>query len=211
MAIRSPVAVAVFLVVAAASLAADLLSKHYVFESLVSDPALEEQIQQVRARRGTDLSPEEVLHNPDIRPYLQRKVFPGVRFTLSMNPVVVFGLRMPRPLVAVATVVAFALVLLLFATADSKSHSVHLGLGFILAGALGNLYDRLASEVVLPGVDPIRHQVRDFIDCSRLYYPWVFNVADVLLVVGVALLLLHWWNTRRRGASKSPSRPGSGR
>jgi lipoprotein signal peptidase len=54
-------------------------------------------------------------------------------------------------------------------------------LGLILAGTLGNLYDR----IVFGGV-------RDFIHWH--YYSWewpVFNIADCCLVVGAGLLLLH--------------------
>ena len=52
-------------------------------------------------------------------------------------------------------------------------------LGLILAGTLGNLYDR----VVFSGV-------RDFLHWFR-WYDWpVFNIADICLVFGAGLLLL---------------------
>jgi len=54
------------------------------------------------------------------------------------------------------------------------------GLGMIIGGAIGNnLIDRVIYGYVV-----------DFIDVSRLYFPWVFNVADSGISVGVALLLL---------------------
>ena len=54
------------------------------------------------------------------------------------------------------------------------------GLGFIIGGAFGNnLIDRIRYGHVI-----------DFIDVSRLHFPWVFNVADSAINVGVALLLL---------------------
>jgi lipoprotein signal peptidase len=56
---------------------------------------------------------------------------------------------------------------------------------------MGNLYDRILARVVLPGGGgTIRHQVRDFIDCSEIIEWPIFNVADSLLVVGVAVLIL---------------------
>ena len=79
---------------------------------------------------------------------------------------------------------------------------LHVALAFVLAGALGNLYDRLWSQVRLPGDGVIKYEVRDFIDCSGLYYPWVFNVADVLLVVGVAMLLLHSFLAERKAKKR---------
>jgi len=54
------------------------------------------------------------------------------------------------------------------------------GLGLIIGGAFGNnLIDRIRYGHVI-----------DFIDVSRLHFPWVFNVADSAISVGVALLLL---------------------
>jgi len=54
------------------------------------------------------------------------------------------------------------------------------GLGLIIGGAIGNnLIDR-----VLYGA------VADFIDVSRLYFPWVFNIADSAISIGVGCLLL---------------------
>lgn len=54
------------------------------------------------------------------------------------------------------------------------------GIGMIIGGAIGNnLIDRVMYGYVV-----------DFIDVSRLYFPWVFNVADSGISIGVALLLL---------------------
>lgn len=54
------------------------------------------------------------------------------------------------------------------------------GIGMIIGGAVGNnLIDRVLYGYVV-----------DFIDVSRLYFPWVFNVADSGISIGVALLLL---------------------
>lgn len=64
------------------------------------------------------------------------------------------------------------------------------GVSFIIGGALGNLYDRLAYGFVV-----------DFLDFSGLYFPWVFNVADTAINVGIAFLLLDAWLTRDKGES----------
>ena len=118
-------------------------------------------------------------------------------FTLSTSPGVVFGLPMPRWMVALVSVSSVVVVTVFFGASSAKVRAVHVGLAMILAGAVGNLYDRLLGQVALPSVEPIRYQVRDFIDCSRLHYPYIFNVADVLLVVGVGFLAIHWlWGAR---------------
>jgi signal peptidase II len=83
---------------------------------------------------------------------------------------------------------------------------MHVSLALILGGAAGNLYDRLFSAVRLPGLEPIRGHVRDFIDCRDLAYPYIFNVADALLVAGAAMILLHWlWSSCREGAANTGS------
>ena len=61
------------------------------------------------------------------------------------------------------------------------------GVSFIIGGALGNLYDRIAYGYVV-----------DFFDFSGLGFPWVFNVADAAINVGVACLLLDAWLTREK-------------
>lgn len=187
-AVRSRSAVIAFALVTVLGLAADLVSKSVVFNALLDDPSIPERVEQISRRYGDSLRPEQVLHQLS----LQREVAAGIKLTLSTNPGVVFGLPMPRWLVATATVVTVALVVSFFATSNSKQRSIHIALGCILAGALGNLYDRLLAVVKLPGAENIRYQVRDFIDFSAWHYPWVFNVADVLLVVGVVLMALHW-------------------
>ena len=199
---RSPQAVAVFVAIAALALAADLLSKHYAFGSLLNDPHLARRVAQRRSRYDAWIGddPRRMLHSLGS----QAQLIPGVRVSLSTNPGVVFGLPMPRWAVACATVVTIALVAFFFASADRKAWPMHLALALILAGALGNLYDRMFSEVALPGFDAIRFEVRDFIDCSQIPLPfgfryvWIFNVADVWLVVGVGILLLYWVISQRR-------------
>ncbi|HUT60860.1 MAG TPA: signal peptidase II [Phycisphaerae bacterium] len=191
-------AIAFFLTVTAGGLAADLLTKHYVFHSLLTDPQAAQRLQHARtANQHADIR--------DLLSVCSRDVCPGVRFTLSTNPGIVFGLRVHRLAVNIATVGAMVLVLAMFGSSDRRSAFTHLAMAFIMGGAMGNLYDRLLAEVRLPlaGVEPIRHQVRDFIDLGQLHYPYIFNVADALLVIGVAILVLHWVLPPRRAATQS--------
>jgi lipoprotein signal peptidase len=157
------------------------------------------------------------------------------------------------PVFIVASVLALVFVLYLFMHTPRSRWSIHVALGMILAGALGNLYDRafvaadavwvkpthgwrgwLGDEVVFtgrlirqddrawyfgewPAGGDAHHRisksrgyyvkpspvVRDFIriDTAWLGYQlwkWIFNVADLLLVVGVALLLVNFWMDHRR-------------
>jgi signal peptidase II len=195
--------VVLFLAVSAGGLAADLLTKHFVFSSMLSDSALEQKAQAFRREYGDRADTRDVLHQFD------REVCPGMRFTLSANPGIVFGLSMPRWAVAIATLITVGLVGVFFATSDRTDRLVHLALACVLGGALGNLYDRLYSRVAPLGMDPILRNVRDFINCRDLYYPWIFNVADVLLVVGVIGLAVHWLIGERKRAAPS-AEAGSG-
>lgn len=189
----------IFLIVTAAGLAGDLWSKHVVFQSLLSDADVPMRVEALRAEYGRALQPEQAIRLMG----LHRPMFPGFRLTLSTNPGVVFGLPMPPPAVAAATVLTICLVGCFFATSRAGDRWVHVALGLILGGALGNFYDRILVAVAVPGfAGTITGQVRDFLDFSTievlgLRYPYVFNIADVLLVVGVAMLVIHWWRDGR--------------
>ncbi|MEO1251605.1 MAG: signal peptidase II [Pseudomonadota bacterium] len=69
------------------------------------------------------------------------------------------------------------------------------GVAFVVGGALGNLYDRLAYGYVV-----------DFLDFSGLMFPWVFNIADASINVGIALILLDAWLTREKKSAPSGER-----
>jgi signal peptidase II len=71
---------------------------------------------------------------------------------------------------------------------------VCVSLGLILAGTLGNLYDR----VVFQGV-------RDFLHWNYLYNWPVFNVADCCLVCGALLLLLQAFGKQAAPAKDAPA------
>jgi signal peptidase II len=161
--IRRPGAVIVFLAVTAAALAADLVSKHVAFAVL---------------GRG---SPHRV------------EVIPGLlNLRLSTNPGIVFGITaLPGWTVLAATAVAMVAVLVLFATSPPGRKVLHVALALILAGAAGNAYDRLFSDVNLPELGRRTGEVRDFIDLHVGSYHWpTFNLADVWLVVGVVAILV---------------------
>ncbi len=69
----------------------------------------------------------------------------------------------------------------------------HAGFALIVAGAVGNLIDRAARGYVV-----------DFI---HLHFWPIFNVADVWIVVGGALLMIAAWRTRQRtGAAGATAR-----
>ena len=184
--------IVLFVVAALLGLAGDLATKHWAFRSLLADrQAISANVQAIQRTYEHVGAPPPSAQRVLQDLHVSRPLLPGVKLTLSTNPGVVFGLPMHRGLVLAATGVVLGVVTWFFVTSGARQYWLHAALGMILAGALGNQYDRLFSIVRLPGVDPIRHEVRDFIDCSQLYYPWVYNIADVLLVIGVAVILIH--------------------
>jgi lipoprotein signal peptidase len=192
---RSPAAITLFLVITIAALVGDLWSKHAVFDSLLSaqpTPQLEQRVKDTRTaliRKGAPHASADILRNMQV----SRDCPLGVRLTLSTNPGVVFGTPMPRWVVVMTTFITVIAIGAFFAFSPANHRWLHVGKAMILAGAIGNLYDRVATTVSLPGVEPISHQVRDFMNFSAWGYPWIFNIADVWLVVGVVMVMLYWW------------------
>jgi len=205
---RSAAAVALFLVITVISLVADLWSKQAVCSWLLGDPKVPIRVEAIRNTHGQDIEPRDVLKALD----LHHKVGAGLRLSLSTNPGVVFGLPMPPPLVAVATVATILMVGWFFAVSPAGARWSHAALGLILAGAMGNFYDRMIAVVRIPNLpEPITLQVRDFLDFSEVHvlglnYPYIFNVADVWLVIGVGILLLHWVFVGRGGKDRAAAK-----
>jgi signal peptidase II len=92
---------------------------------------------------------------------------------------------------------AAAVVFLTYLFANSQKRPFYqIILGMLLAGVLGNMYDRVVlSSVrdmihVLPGwhwPSGIRH----LLHLPDEVFPYIFNIADSLLCVGVALMLIY--------------------
>jgi len=65
-------------------------------------------------------------------------------------------------------------------------------IGLVMGGALGNVVDRIRFGYVV-----------DFIDVSGLGFPWVFNIADAAINVGVALLIIDTLLSERAARRRS--------
>lgn len=115
----------------------------------------------------------------------ERVVFiPGyINFEWVLNPGAVFGIGAGhRWLFVSVSVLALGFLTWLFAS-SRKQPVYQIILGMLLAGVLGNLYDRVMFA-----------HVRDMIRALPRWpdlFPYVFNVADILLVTGVGMMLVH--------------------
>src|SRR5579862_4261491 len=174
---RSVAAWLCFLLTAAVGVVLDQWSKVYAFSKLLSklwwDP------------------PEKV--NTLSRTY---EFIPGwVHFQVMANQGAVFGVGQGKRLLFIAvSIAAIAFIFYLF-TVSGRQRLYQVLLGMLLAGVIGNLYDRV-----------VFHYVRDMIHGRRRweFFPYIFNVADSLLCVGVFLMILHSFFHSPPKANQSP-------
>jgi len=119
-----------------------------------------------------------------------------LRFNLAFNNGMAFG--QAGGLGPVIAVVATLVIVYLLATLRNESSRIStIGMGLLIGGAAGNLIDRLfRGDAWLNGA------VVDFIDLQ--WFP-IFNVADMAINVGAALLILgSVLSARQDGTSVRP-------
>lgn len=183
---RSVRAWVVLFVTLGLGLAADLWSKDWAFRTVAGQPV--------------ELNYDEVAGNPGYRLPLHvgMRVIPPdlLDFHLVLNHGAVFGLGQGRgPWFVLFTVVAVSAALYIFGRhTRAGSTMAHIGIGLVLAGGLGNMYDRVTVGAV-----------RDFLHLFprrelpfglrwpggvNEWFPWVFNLADTELIAGMILLML---------------------
>lgn len=162
-----------FAVIAAAGLVADLWSKHYMFSWL-----------------GMPQTHEPVW------------VVPGyLSFETGLNEGALFGLGQGWGIafISLSLLALAGIGYWVFWKGAAGDRWLNFALALLTGGIIGNLYDRLG----LPGLtwhwavrghqvgDPV-YAVRDFIHFQCPWFDWpIFNLADMYLVCGVAMLALH--------------------
>jgi signal peptidase II len=122
-----------------------------------------------------------------------------VRFTLVYNPGAAFGLHVgpqSRWIFTALTIVALVILGRLYLATNRGDYPRVLALALVCAGAVGNLLDRLRSDL----------GVVDFIDVGFGDSRWpTFNVADMAVSVGAVLLAYVLWQEDRALASSRRS------
>lgn len=202
-AFHSPLAWAVLLGVLCVGLVIDLGSKHWAFQNVAGGMSQAE----------IDSLDQQLI----LREYRQTALPWGLLdFSLVKNFGAVFGIGTNQRWFFVAfTICALAAGLIVFGRFTNERHRLaHVAIGLILSGGGGNLHDRI-----------VFHYVRDFLHMLpdlRLpfgwhwpgggahpnpgLFPWVFNCADVMLLTGMVLLMIHINQVeKRRKAEKAQS------
>ncbi|MBL8990758.1 MAG: signal peptidase II [Phycisphaerae bacterium] len=177
----------------AIGLAADLYSKHWAFQSVAGRPVtvLREDVLAIAA-----VDPRAIGRGI-IPPHEPVVVIPHVlNFTLVLNPGAVFGMGAgQRWFFITFTAVAMTVGLLVFARATRAGDRwTHIALGLLLAGGVGNVYDRLFYSCVRDFIHPLPGVRFPFgwspFGSNGEVWPYVSNVADALLIVGIGMLFL---------------------
>jgi len=181
---RSPLAVVCFVGTCALGLALDLSTKVWAFRALETSRIVE----------------------PDNRTRVfseTYKFIPGwLEFEVTLNPGAVFGLGAgQRWLFVGVSIAAIAFLSWLFASSERRQHGYHILLGMLLAGVLGNLYDRIRFGEVRDMIHALngfhwpgtwRLPIVDYpAGATRDVFPYIFNVADTLLCTGVFLMIVY--------------------
>ncbi|MGI6364625.1 MAG: signal peptidase II [Bacillota bacterium] len=111
----------------------------------------------------------------------------ALHLTHVRNAGAAFGILQGRRWLLIVTAAAVVVIILLYARQIRGNKLMEAALGLMLAGALGNLYDRLFYEVVV-----------DFIDFRLINFA-IFNIADSAITIGVALFALDVLLEHKRG------------
>jgi signal peptidase II len=136
--------------------------------------------------------------------HVPHTVIDGVlRFTLAYNPGAAFSSRFgpyQRWLLVALTLAILVFLARLYRATAHRGRLYVVAIALVCGGAVGNLLDRLRSP----------RGVVDFIDLglgSARF--WVFNVADMGVSVGAALLVLALWRLDRE-RDEAGSAPAGG-
>ncbi|MBL0871737.1 MAG: signal peptidase II [Phycisphaerales bacterium] len=191
----SPKAWAALMITVVLGVLIDLSSKHLAFERVAGRPVVIDREDVLRimstgsGTRGLGLGALIPRHEPV-------QVVPSLLdFTLVLNPGAVFGIGAGQRIFFIAftgAAVAFALYVFTKWTRP-RDRAAHIALGLLVSGGLGNLYDRLVYACVRDFIHPLPGLQFPFGLApfgSREVWPWVSNIADLFLLIGIVMLAL---------------------
>jgi signal peptidase II len=138
-------------------------------------------------------------------------------FVLAKNKGGAWGLlqgqseNVRRPFFLLVSVAAIAFIVTLYRRLQPRQHALKWGLPLVLGGALGNVFDRIRYGFVIDFIDYRADWIHKGNELIQKKYPghivtdhWpTFNVADIAICVGVALMAVDML-TSRRGKKPAP-------
>lgn len=203
---RSPSAWLLFLSTTVLGIIADLWSKHAAFRHIAEYPVTIRREDVLGSTALGNLIPP---HDPVV-------VIPSLlEFTLVLNPGAVFGIGAgKRWFFVVFTIFAVGLATWLFAKKTlTKDRWVHVAFALVVSGGLGNLYDRVRFACVRDFIHPLPGVRLPFglrwPGGSPEVWPYVSNVADAFLLIGIGLLIIYSWLTPPKPGEASKPAPES--
>lgn len=120
------------------------------------------------------------------------------RLTFIMNPGAAFGLHLgphSRIIFLLLALVALGVLVVMYWTTRGEDRFRLYAIALVCGGAIGNLIDRVRSA----------RGVVDFLDFGIGDVRWpIFNVADIAVTVGAALLAISLWFEEQRDARTEP-------
>jgi lipoprotein signal peptidase len=190
---RSPQAWRLLILATIIALVTDLGSKVWAFTSIADRPV--EVTRERVIASGLDLEQVIPLHDPVV-------VIPSVlELKLVLNPGAVFGMGAgKRWFFVVFTMLAIAFATWMFATwTRPRDRAAHIAIALVLGGGLGNLYDRVMYACVRDFLHPLPG-IRLPFGWSwpwggREIWPYVSNIADLWLIVGILILVVYTFRT----------------
>ena len=103
----------------------------------------------------------------------------GFHLTYVENRGAAFGIMQNKVwFFVIVALVAIPVIVYVFRKYQNRSKTLSLGLCFILAGAVGNMIDRITLGFVV-----------DFLDFRIIDFP-VFNIADIFVCIGAGLIAI---------------------
>lgn len=207
---RSRRAWLVLIIATLLALVADLASKQLAFQHIAERPVTVDRtaVLQQMARDVRGLQILVPVHDPvTVVPKL-------LEFKLVLNGGAVFGSGQGKRWFFIGfTAVALLFAIYLFAKWTRANETLsHIAIGLILSGGLGNLYDRLTFACVRDFIHPLPGVKFPFgitLPGGRNeVWPYVSNVADAALLIGIIFLLVRLWRDdaalRKRQAAMAP-------
>ena len=191
------------LIVTVFGLVTDLWSKSWAFATVAGDPVTLDRADVLEMGPGN--------LGLLIPPHDAMTVIPrALDFTLVLNPGAVFGIGAgQRWFFVIFTIIAIVVCVWMFGWwTSTKDRLAHISFGLVISGGLGNLYDRLQFACVRDFIHPLPGLQLPFgiswPSGSTDVWPYVSNIADAYLIVGIAALV--WFSFRQPNELPGPAR-----